>query len=171
MRKMENQNEITVFLLIPLGDRRRRSFLRGVGLWRRFLVEWRRRPSDPGKEQSAIPASVTPNLDLFCEGHPNPPQRQASAHPGHTPRPPLTFSFSYTTYNGHALKKKPRPGKRECLPRDDDGWKVLKRNSTHSDIHHFVVTQSTKIGTVIRICTQFLNYTFFINCLLSLFTF
>jgi hypothetical protein len=36
-------------------------------LWRRSLVEWGRRPSDPGKNQSAIPASVSPNLDLFRE--------------------------------------------------------------------------------------------------------
>jgi hypothetical protein len=45
-----------------------------------------------------------------------------------TARPPLTLLFSPTKV---VPSKKLRSGRHECLPRDGNGGKVLKRNSTY----------------------------------------
>jgi hypothetical protein len=64
------KNEINTVFVLKTGDGKILPSVRG--LWRRSFVEWGQRPSDPGKKQSTIPASVSPNLDLFREGPSNP---------------------------------------------------------------------------------------------------
>ncbi|KAH0818997.1 hypothetical protein GEV33_003794 [Tenebrio molitor] len=116
-----------------------------AGLWSRFLGEWGRRPSDPGKNLSANWASVATTVDLFIEGPPNPPPALGvGPHRTHDPTsgsPSRLHTFTLELPVHHSLfsfslrrsypPQKPHSGRRECLPRDGDGGKVLKRNSTY----------------------------------------
>jgi hypothetical protein len=45
----------------------------GAGLWRCFLGEWGRRPSDQGKEFIRNTTTVVTPVHLYIEGPPNPP--------------------------------------------------------------------------------------------------
>jgi hypothetical protein len=125
----------------------------GAGLWRRFLGEWGRRPSDQEKKLSALGDGDNHCVHFFIEGPPKPPSAlgvgphrtptsfwdpitSSHLHTG-TARPPLTPQSPSATV---VPSKKPRSGRRECLPQDGEGGKVFKRNSTFGE---FVFFKST----------------------------
>jgi hypothetical protein len=112
-----------------------------------------------GEESLRTTASVATNEDLYIEGSPNPPPA-LGVGPHRTPAlllgPHHVFTPSHwncpSTTDSSLLisssatvvpSKKSRSGRRECLPRDGEGGKVLKRNTTHLLI---VTTNAYKVA-------------------------
>ncbi|KAH0816613.1 hypothetical protein GEV33_006178 [Tenebrio molitor] len=70
----------------------------GAGLWRRFLGEWGRRPSDQGKNLSALGDGDNHYVAFFIKGPPNPPS-VLGVGPHRTPTyfwDPITSSHLHT---------------------------------------------------------------------------
>ncbi|KAH0816572.1 hypothetical protein GEV33_006219 [Tenebrio molitor] len=160
----------------------------GAELWRRFLGEWGRRPSDQGKNSSETRRRSQPLCTFTLRGPLIHPRRQASVHTGHQPYfwDPITSSHLHTGTARPPLSplvpsptvvpsKKPRSGRRECFPRDGDGRKVLKRNNKpgvrqdeelefHFNKGQFVVENSLARFGPLRFCLWvFLKSRVYIN--------